>query len=325
MILINQKGMKLQISPVGATWLSCQLPLTKEVNREVLLRCQNPHDNSDAYIGATIGRYCNRIKNAVIQNKDSSYQLKANQDNHQLHGGKNGFHTKVWQILTQQTNRLIFGLISPDGDEGFPGQVKATVDYLLTENNQVVINYIATTDKCTSINLTNHAYFNLDGKGDILNHQLSVDADYYLPVDKSGIPQNHLLPVAGSDMDLRTLQPLGTNLLQGTDKKQAKGYDHAYLLNRQNNTLTKSAAKLVSSDKQVTMEVFTNKPAIQVYTGNNLCGINGDKGVLSNYQGIALETEFLPDSPNRPDWPHESCWFEPSQFYCYTTIYQFVF
>lgn len=321
----NCHGVKLQFSAIGATWLSCKLPLSHNHEREILLPCPSPHNNSAAFIGATIGRYANRIKEAVIQLDNRHYALNANQSIHQLHGGAGGFHTRTWQRLSHQTNRIIFGLISTDGDQGFPGQVKATVDYFITDHNQVMINYIATTDHTTPINLTNHAYFNLDGCGTILTHQLSVDADYYLPVDKHGIPLNGLVAVEDGMMDLRQPKPIGESLLSCPDRQRLGGYDHAYLLNHTDPKREKAVAKLISGDQKVKMTVCTNKPALQIYTGNHLAVVDTASHRLQNYQGIALETEFLPDSPNRHDWPHESSWFTAEQFYCYTTGYQFYF
>lgn len=323
--LRNRSGMCLTFSPIGATWLSCQLPLPDHSVREVLLSCQDPQQNSEAFIGATIGRYSNRINQATITCHSTTHLLDANQGQHQLHGGSQGFHTLPWQVVSQQANRVIFGLISPNEDQGFPGQVYVTVDIMLTEQNAVMINYLATTDQLTPLNLTNHAYFNLDGQGNILGHQLYVDADYYLPVTQEGIPIDHLSPVEQGDMDLRELQPIAHHFERSTERQRLGGYDHAYLLNQAARTGQKPAAKLVAADRKVTLEVFTNKPAIQVYTGNHLQGIKGANQVYQNYSGIALETEFLPDSPNRPDWPHESCWLAPNQFYCYTTTYQFYF
>lgn len=324
-IIRNQKGVTLQFSKIGATWLSCKLPLSENQVREVILTCQSPENNSLAFIGSTIGRYANRIKNAIIEKDNQVYNLNANQGVHQLHGGIDGFYNRIWKTISHQPNRIIFGLISEDGDQGFPGEIKVTVDYLLTDSNQVMINYIATTDQTTPINLTNHAYFNLDGEGDILGHQLYVNADYYLAVDSEGIPISQLTPVEQGNMDLRHLDTIGQTLLSSADRQQLQGYDHAYLLNHENQKLEKPIARLISNDKKVEMKVFTDKPAIQIYTGNHLGGVAGDKGFFENYQGIALETEFLPDSPNCKHRGHETCWFTSKQFYCYTTIYQFYF
>ncbi|QIQ21244.1 galactose-1-epimerase [Zophobihabitans entericus] len=321
--LHNHSGMTLQFSPIGATWLSCLLPLSDGSIRDVLLQCADVSQNSEAFIGSTIGRYSNRIKNATLQHNFTHYQLIANQGTHQLHGGVQGFHTQRWQMINQQQNRVIFGLMSENGEQGFPGEVKATVDFMLTEQNEVVINYIATTDKLTPINLTNHAYFNLDGGGDIKEHQLYVDADYYLPVDREGIPESDLKSVTAGDMDLRELQKISEHFLRSKDRQLLNGYDHAYLLNPAAKNLQQPAVVLVSSDQEVTLQVLTNKPAVQIYTGNNLKGTKGKMGIYQNYAGIAIETEFLPDSPNRPDWPHQSSWFNDKEFYCYTTIYRF--
>ncbi|MWP49853.1 MULTISPECIES: galactose-1-epimerase [unclassified Gilliamella] len=321
--LSNKHGMQIKLSNWGATWLSCILPVDEQ-NREVLLGCQTfeQYEKQDAYLGATIGRYANRIANATIDIDNRHYPLVANQGVNQLHGGKLGFDKQLWHIQSQSDQQITFTLTSPDGDQGFPGELNVEVTYQLTDDNKVVIKFKATTTKTTPVNLTNHAYFNLDGETskDILNHTLQVNANLYLPVDSNGIPSNDLVCVTKNDMDLRKPRLISDRLLASLDRQITGGYDHAYLLDK-NQAI---AAKLVSSDKKVTMNITTTKPSLQVYTGNFLQHTpNRHNGEYDNFAGIALETQFLPDSPHHPKWPQESCWLQPNQIYSHQTTYQF--
>ena len=320
--LTNRQGMQIKLSNWGATWLSCIIPVGEE-KRELLLGCQSfeQYQQQDAYLGATIGRYANRIANAQIDIAGKHYQLTANQGVNQLHGGKQGFDKQLWKIESQSNQQIVFSLISPDGDQGYPGELKVTASYTLTDDNQVNIEYYANTSKCTPVNLTNHAYFNLDGETEnILAHSLKVNADYYLPVDATGIPNSDLVNVTEGDMDLRQLRVIANNLLTSSARKITGGYDHAYLLDKSKSV----AAQLVSSDKKVTMDVTTSYPALQVYTGNFLAHTpNRHNGQYANFAGVALEAQFLPDSPHHPTWPQPSCLLEPEQTYHQQICYQF--
>ena len=320
--LTNRQGMQIKLSDWGATWLSCVVPIAEE-KRELLLGCQTfeQYQQQDAYLGATIGRYANRIANAEIDRAGKHYQLTANQGVNQLHGGKLGFDKQLWKIESQSEQQVIFSLISPDGDQGYPGELKVAASYTLTDDNQVIIEYHANTTKCTPVNLTNHAYFNLDGEtNNVLGHSLKVNANYYLPVDANGIPSNDLLNVTEDDMDLRQLRLLSDNLFGSSARTITGGYDHAYLLDSSKPV----AAQLVSSDKKVTMNLTTSYPALQVYTGNFLTHTpNRHNGVYANFAGVALEAQFLPDSPHHPTWPQSSCFLEPGQTYLQQICYQF--
>ncbi|WP_085164288.1 galactose-1-epimerase [Gilliamella bombi] len=321
--LSNKQGMQIKLSNWGATWLSCELPVNGQT-REVLLGCRSleQYQQQDAYLGATIGRYANRIANATINIDNKQYHLTANQGVNQLHGGKLGFDKQLWLIQSCSDQQVTFHLISLDGDQGFPGELNVTVTYKLTDDNQVIILFNATTTKTTPVNLTNHAYFNLDGEisKDVLNHRLKVNANCYLPVNANGIPNKDLVSVAMHDMDLRQPKLLSEKLLESAERQITGGYDHAYLLDK-----TKViAAQLISSDKKVTMNVTTTKPSLQIYTGNFLQHTpNRHNGEYGNFAGIALESQFLPDSPNHPDWPQPSCFLQPEQIYEHYTAYQF--
>lgn len=322
--LTNKQGMQVKVSNWGATWLSCLVPINAGEHREVLLGCKTfeQYQQQDAYLGATIGRYANRIAGAAIDIAGTHYRLVANQGENQLHGGKLGFDKLLWDIKNQSAQKVTFSLISPDGDQGFPGELNVTVSYHLTDENQVVIEFQATTNKTTPVNLTNHAYFNLDGESskNILSHTLKVNANLYLPVDKQGIPCGDLTDVTQADMDLRQPRLLSDRLLESEERQKTGGYDHAYLLDK----TQPIAAQLISCDKKIVMNMTTTQPALQVYTGNFLQHTpNRHNGEYDNFAGVALEAECLPDSPHHPEWAQASCFLQPDQAYHHQTTFHF--
>lgn len=320
-------GMTVTLMDWGATWLSAVLVLKSGEKRELLLGCKTPSDylHQDAYLGATVGRYANRIAYASLFVDGKLHPLIANQGKHQLHGGPEGFHARRWQIIEQDEQQVIYQLHSPDGDQGFPGNLDVTLIYRLTADNRLEISYQARTDRACPVNLTNHAYFNLDGAGhDARQQRLQLFADRYLPVDSEGIPCADLTAVAGTGMDFRQPKTLWQDLLRDHGQQQVKGYDHAYLLHRTCNGLKNPAAHLWSADSKVKMTVFTTAAALQLYSGNYLDGTPARDGAnYNNYAGVALESEFLPDSPHHPEWPQPDCWLQPGQRYQSITYYQF--
>ncbi|HHQ6576229.1 TPA: galactose-1-epimerase [Serratia fonticola] len=326
--LRNAAGMTVTFMDWGATWLSAVLPLKSGEQRELLLGCQTPQDylHQGAYLGATVGRYANRIAHASLNIDGKPHPLIANQGEHQLHGGPNGFHARRWQIMKQDEQQVIYQLHSPDGDQGFPGNLDVTLTYRLTADHRLEIEYQAQTDRACPVNLTNHAYFNLDGAGhDARQQRLQLFADRYLPVDGDGIPSADLTAVAGTGMDFRQPKTLQQDLLRDRDQQRVKGYDHAYLLHDTCHGLASPAAHLWSADGKVAMTVFTTAPALQLYSGNYLGGTPArDGGSYQNYAGVALESEFLPDSPNHPEWPQPDCWLQPGQRYQSATHYQLI-
>ncbi|SJL82181.1 galactose-1-epimerase [Vibrio palustris] len=325
--LTNHQGMSIVFMDIGATWLSCQVPVQGKP-REVLLGVATMDDfnKQTSFLGATVGRYANRIANGQFQHDGKTYQLTANQEQHTLHGGVQGWSHCRWEIVESSAQHVVFSIDSADGDQGFPGNVHAQVTYTLTDDNQVRIDYAATTDATTPVNMTNHAYFNLMGANDgyqIVDDTLVIKADDYLPTDQLGIPlEQGLTPVEGTAFDFRQPHTIGERLLDEPQLKMVNGYDHSYFLG--DTSIDQEIASLTAADKSLTMTIFTDKPAIQLYTGNFLEGTPGRTGEDYHiYQGIALETQYLPDSPNHPEWPHESCWLSPGDDYQSTTIYQF--
>lgn len=316
--LKNEGGMCVQIMDWGATWLSCQVPVNSNL-REVLLGCQpNDYPKQTAYLGASIGRYANRIAHAA------KLGLSTNQGEHQLHGGTIGWDKVRWKLKDFSENHLCLCHHSPQGDQGFTGEVNATVTYTLEADNTLLISYQADNQQDTPLNLTNHAYFNLqDSKDgcDVRQHFLQLNADQFLPVDGQGIPNAPLKSVQGTSFDFRTEKPIQQDFLK-EEQLLTKGYDHAFLLNQEHN---KPCAILTSPDRALRLEVSTSQPALQVYTGNYLAGTptrNG--GQYADYSGIALETQALPDTPNHPEWWQYGGMAKAGSHYHHWTRFKFV-
>ncbi|MEL4014143.1 galactose-1-epimerase [Dryocola clanedunensis] len=325
--LRNGSGMVVTMMDWGATLLSCRVPMKDGTVRETLLGCETPEDylNQTAYLGATVGRYANRIANSTLVHDGKTIALTPNQGEHQLHGGPDGFDTRRWRIVRQNEQEVLYTLDSQDGDQGFPGEFRATARYSLTEDNRIAIEFRAKVDKPCPVNLTNHAYFNLDGsQNDVRQHRLQLFADSYLPVDENGIPQAGLKSVEGNSFDFRTPKTIADDFLADNDQALVKGYDHAFLL-RAKGDVSQPAAHVWSSDNQLQMTVYTSAPALQFYSGNYLDGTPArEQGDYRAYQGLALESEFLPDSPNHAEWPQPDCWLQPGDEYLSVTEYQFI-
>ncbi|AWX13598.1 galactose-1-epimerase [Mergibacter septicus] len=309
--LSNRQGMQILLTDWGATWCSAQLAITTQMGevelRELLCGCKIEHlADNQAYLGATIGRFANRIAHGKFSLAGKNYQLPLNQkQRHCLHGGK-GFDQRRWKVEHNNSNSVTFSLFSADGDQGFAGNLWVKVKYHLTDENQVSIEFSAISDQTTPLNLTNHAYFNLDNKAlplDIRYHQLQLFADYYLPVDAEGIPNAPLTSVTQTNFDFRQAKILGQDLLQDLIQQKVNGYDHSFLLQETENLDLKPAANLISRDQKVELSIYTTQPAIQVYTANFFAGTPNFKGEkYQNHCAVALETQALPDTPNHPEW-----------------------
>ncbi|CAK9884491.1 MAG: Aldose 1-epimerase [Candidatus Erwinia impunctatus] len=231
--LINASGMRVTFMDWGATWLSARIPMKDGSVREALLGCDTPADYlcQQAYLGATVGRYANRIANAILPASPHHPMIKlvANQGEHQLHGGPKGFHARRWKIEHHDDSEVIYSLFSPDGDQGFPGNLRVTLRYRLEDDNTLSIQYQAAVDQHCPVSLTNHAYFNLDQQhNDSRQHQLKIIAEHYLPVDSEGIPVDGLKSVAGSSFDFRQAKSIAQDFLAYDDQRNVKGYDHAF-------------------------------------------------------------------------------------------------
>ena len=325
--LRNNAGMVVTLMDWGATLLSARIPLSDGSVREALLGCASPECYQDqaAFLGASIGRYANRIANSRYTFDGETVTLSPSQGVNQLHGGPEGFNKRRWQIVNQNDRQVLFALSSDDGDQGFPGNLIASARFTLTDDNRIAIEYRATVDKPCPVNLTNHAYFNLDGNQcDVRNHKLQILADAYLPVDEMGIPYKGLKQVNDTSFDFRNAKAIAQDFLSDDDQRKVKGYDHAFLLQAKGD-LSQPAAQVWSADEKLQMTVYTTAPALQFYSGNYLGGTTArEHNEYSDWQGLALESEFLPDSPNHPEWPQPDCVLRPGEEYVSVTEYHFI-
>lgn len=324
--LRNRAGMVVTLMDWGATLLSARIPLQDGSVREALLGCASPeqYTNQAAFLGASVGRYANRIADSRFVLAGETYQLAPSQGVNQLHGGPEGFDKRRWKVINQNDVSVLFALDSADGDQGFPGHLQATAHYRLTDDNRIAIEYRATVDKPCPVNLTNHVYFNLDGtQNDVRHHKLQIAAENYLPVDEMGIPREGLKEVANTSFDFREPKVIASEFLSDDDQRKVKGYDHAFLLSAKGD-LSQAVASVWSADEKLRLNVFTTAPALQFYSGNYLGGTpSREPQPYADWQGLALESEFLPDSPNHPEWPQPDCTLLPGEEYVSVTEYQF--
>lgn len=326
--LKNAAGMEVCITNFGGRLVSIMVPDKNGNMTDVILGFDNVSDyqNIANDFGASIGRYANRINQGKITVDGVEYQLPQNNYGHCLHGGPEGWQYKVYEAKQLNDTQLELVLNSPDGDSNFPGNVVAKVVYTLTEDNAVDIAYEATTDKKTVINMTNHAYFNLNGDPSVssMNQILYIASDSITPVDDTFMTTGEMMAVAGTPFDFNTPKAIEQDVTN-FDNEQIKfgnGFDHNWVLNTKCD-ITKLAAKLTSPVTGITMEVYTNEPGVQVYTGNFLDGtVTGKKGIVYPQRAsVCLETQHYPDTPNKAHWP--SAILEPGQTYRSQCIYKF--
>ncbi|MFC9243675.1 aldose epimerase family protein [Streptomyces sp. NPDC057136] len=302
-------GVRAEILTYGASLHRLTVPDTTGATASVVrsLATVDDYTAKHPYFGAVVGRYANRIAHGRFTLDGTTYHVPANDHGHALHGGPEGFHTKVWDASadsTDDTASVRLALHSPDGDMGFPGALDCTVTYTLDATGTLAIDYTSVSDRPTVVNLTNHAYFDLAGHGDVLGHRLEVDADTYVPVDGDGIPQGPPAEVRGTPFDLTGPRVLGERLGQDDEQlRAAGGFDHSWVLRDAGGL--RRAARLTAPRAARVLEVWTTEPGIQVYTANQLDGSFTDAtGRRHERHGsVCLETQHLPDSPNRPDLP----------------------
>ena len=330
-VLTNKNGAELSITNYGGAVVSLKVPDRNGKLADVVLGYDNVdgYVNDKSYFGAIVGRYGNRIAHAQFVLDGKSYTLAKNNGENSLHGGIKGFNKALWTAKTASAKvgqSLELSYISKDGEEGFPGNLKVSVIYTWTDTNALMIEYSATSDKPTVVNLTNHAYFNLagQGSGDILGHLLTIQADKFTPVDAALIPTGELRDVAGTPFDFRKSAAIGAHIDQ--DEAQLKlggGYDHNFALRRSGGAGESLAARVLEPTTGRVMEVWTTEPGVQFYTGNFLDGKTPGKGGLTypRRSAFCLETQHYPDSPNQPKFP--SVVLKPGELYHTITKYLF--
>ena len=325
--LTNKNGASVAITNLGGRIVSLMMPDKNNKMTDVVLGYDSVKSylkKGEPFFGALIGRYGNRIGKGKFTLEGKDYQLQLNDGVNTLHGGKDGYYNKVWEAK-QDGQKLELNYSSPDGEGGYPGTLAVKVVYTLTDDNALKIDYTATTDKTTIVNLTNHAYFNLDGAGSntILDHELMINADSITPVDSTLIPTGTLQPVKGTPFDFNVVKAIGKDI-QNTDEqlKFGKGYDHNFVLNA--NDGKTAVATLKSPITGIKMEVYTTEPGLQFYSGNFLTGkeTDGKGGKSYAYRSaLCLETQHFPDAPNHPNFP--STVLKPGETYQTSTTYKF--
>ncbi|RAV29288.1 aldose epimerase family protein [Sinomicrobium soli] len=328
--LTNANGISMKVMTYGGIITSLQTPDKNGEQGDIVLGFDSLEgylQKGVPYFGAVIGRYGNRIAKGKFELDGKTYTLATNDGPNHLHGGKKGFDKVVWTASEKKTDHgvaLQLEYLSKDMEEGYPGNLKATVTYTLTDDNELQVDYQATTDKKTVVNLTQHSYFNLaPGTATILDHEVTLHADAFLPVSNTLIPTGELRPVEGTPFDFRKGKKVGQDI--GQEDQQLEyggGFDHCWVLNGAGEGLEKAASLYDASTGRL-MEVFTTEPAIQFYSGNfldgSLTGKNGEKYV--HRSGLCLETEHYPDAPNQPDFP--STVLNPGEEYHTTTVFRF--
>jgi aldose 1-epimerase len=323
--LTNGKGLKVKIMTYGATIIGVETPDRNGKAENITLHLDTFADYAKGhpFFGPTVGRYANRIAKAKFTLEGKEYTLAANNNGNTLHGGEQGFDKKIWKaepVKTADSASVTFTYVSKDGEEGYPGTLTAKVTYSVTDRNELKMEYSATTDKATVVNLTNHAYWNLAGAGSgtILDQEMMINADGYLPVDDTLIPVGKIDPVKGTPMDFVT-KPMTI----GSRIAEVKGgYDHCYVLNKKPGEKMSLAAKITEPKSGRVMEIYTDQPGIQFYTGNFLDGtIKAGGKTYAKNAAFCLETQVFPDSPNQPQFP--SAVLRPGQTYTHSTVHKF--
>ncbi len=319
---LKNKNMKIEYTDFGATVLHVYAPDKDGNVADVVYGYDTEEEyvKGDDYVGATVGRFANRIANSEFTLGGTTYKLNANNGKNQCHGGLVGFDKKKWTIRDADYDYVCMTLLSPDGEENYPGTVGVTLTMSLSEDNEFAIRYVAEADRATPINLTNHSYFNLGGRysGDIKDTVLWIDADHYLPTDEELIPTGEIRAVDGTPFDFRTPKKKGRDMDFGNvDIKYGRGYDHCFAFKGWEKCVSHSEIKprAMAADLKTgrTLEMFTNSPCVQLYTANTLTN--------HHYEAFCLETQFMPDSVHHENFT--DCILRPHTRYEFTTVYKF--
>lgn len=333
-VLGNTNGVELKALTYGGIIRSLRVPDRNGQIEDIVLGYDSlagyqTDEGAAPYFGAIIGRYANRIGEGRFTLDGETYTLATNNDPNHLHGGKKGFDKREWQAKAFECENAVgvtFSRVSPDGEEGYPGALDVQVTYRLTNRNELIIDYWATTDEATPINLTQHTYFNLAGQGagDILGHRLMINADAFTPVGSTLIPSGEIRPVEGTPFDFTEMKPIGADIdAENEQLCYGQGYDHNFILTRSEGDSLVLATCVYEPTSGRVMTVYTTKPGLQFYSGNFLDGSLTGKGgaVYSRRAGLALETQHFPNSPNEPGFP--STILRPDETYHSRTAYTF--
>lgn len=329
-VLSNKNGAEAAITNYGAKIVSLMVPGRDGKMIDVVTGHNSIDEylvSEEPYFGAICGRYGNRIAGGKFTLDGVTYdKLAINNGPNSLHGGIKGFNSVVWDATQIDSQTIELKYSSADGEEGFPGKLDTTVVYYLTDDNAIEISYNATTDKPTVLNLTNHSYFNLSGQGDpsVYDHDLTINAELYLPTDESAIPYGAAEKVEGTPMDFRNAQKVGSRIDEEFEALVfGKGYDHTYILNKEKENELSFCARCYSPKTGIIMEVFTTEPGVQLYTGNWMTGnFEGKNGARYPARAaLCLETQHFPDSPNKPEYP--STVLRPGESFESKTVYKF--
>lgn len=327
-VLKNANGMEVTVTNYGGRIVSVMVPDKNGNLQDVVLGFDSVqgYTSVDNNLGATIGRYGNRIEKGKIKVAGVEYQLPLNNNGNTLHGGPQGYDKKVFKAVQPDSQTVVLTYLSPDGEAGFPGNLNVKVTMNLTNDNAIDIQYEADTDKETVVNLTNHSYFNLSGDphNTILDHTMMINADGYTPINDVSITSGKIDKVKDTPMDFTVPTPIGQRIDDTTfvQLKNGKGYDHNWVLNT-NGDIAQVAATVVSPVTGIQLDVYTTEPGLQIYTGNFLNGtMTGKNGIPYNFRtAICLESQKYPDSPNKPDWPQP--YLKPGEKYTSRCIYKF--
>ena len=326
--LANQNGLQADISNYGGAIVCLQVPDRAGTLADVVLGYDSlaGYEADKPYLGAIIGRFANRIAHGRFTLHGATYTLPGNNGENSLHGGTTGFNKRLWTAKELSDDALELTYLSPDGEEGYPGDLSAKVVYTVTAQNELKIDYFATTNKNTIVNLTNHSYFNLagQGEGDILGHEVTLHATYFTPVNANLIPTGEIRSVQGTLLDFTKRTAIGARIFADDEQlKLAGGYDHNWIPNREGDRTLVLAAEVYEPGSGRALQVLTTQPGIQFYSGNFLDGSACGKAGKVYYRryGFCLETQHYPDSPNHPNFP--SAELQPGQQYRETTVFKF--
>lgn len=329
-ILRNSEGNEVAISNYGGALVAIMVPDRNGNRANVIQGHDNINDivnSPEPYLSTLIGRYGNRICKGRFQLHGKEYQLPINNGHNSLHGGLKGFNAKVWDALQMNDHTLVLKYVSPYGEEGFSGEMRTTVVYSFTDDNELVIEYMATTNKKTIINLTSHGFFSLAGIANptptIENLECEINADFYIPIDNTSIPTGEILRVEGTPFDFRKPKTVGQDIDADNEQiKNGAGYDHCFVLNKKEEGELSFAARIKEPVSGRIMEVYTTEPGVQVYTDNWADGYKGQNGAtFPRRSAICFEAQHFPDSPNRPYFP--SVVLNPGEQYTQKTVYRF--